>query len=105
MLLVPALAVVVFVAIYPLGKTIYQSFTDQEFLALEPAQWVGLQNYRDLLDDTIFRDAVWTTLKFTVITVAFEFALGLAIALVVNSKFRGRGVMRAVMLVPWAIHA
>ena len=46
MLLVPALAVVVLVAIYPLGKTIYQSFTDQEFLALEPAQWVGLQNYR-----------------------------------------------------------
>ena len=89
MLLVPALAVVVLVAIYPLGKTIYQSFTDQEFLALEPAQWVGLQNYQDLLDDTIFRDAVWTTLKFTVITVAFEFALGLAIALVVNSKLQG----------------
>ena len=103
LLLVPSLAVVAFVAIYPLGKTVYQSFTDQQFLALEPAQWVGLQNYRDLLDDTIFRDAVWTTLKFTVITVAFEFALGLAIALVVNSKFRGRGVMRAVMLVPWAI--
>lgn len=102
-LLLPALAVVAFVAIYPLGKTVYQSFTDQEFLALEPAQWVGLQNYRDLLDDTIFRDAVWTTMKFTLITVAFEFALGLTIALVVNSNFRGRGVMRAVMLVPWAI--
>ncbi len=103
MLLLPSLAVVAFVAIYPLGKTIYQSFTDQQFLALEPAQWVGLQNYRDLLDDTIFRDAVWTTIKFTLITVAFEFALGLTIALVVNSRFRGRGIMRAVMLVPWAI--
>ena len=69
-LLVPSLAVVALVAIYPLGKTVYQSFTDQEFLALEPAQWVGLQNYRDLWNDTIFRDAVWTTLKFTLITVA-----------------------------------
>ena len=49
LLLVPALAVVAFVAIYPLGKTIYQSFTDQEFLALEPTKWVGLQNYRELL--------------------------------------------------------
>jgi trehalose/maltose transport system permease protein len=102
-LLLPSLAVVAFVAIYPLGKTIYQSFTDQQFLELEPANWVGLQNYRDLLDDTIFRDAIWTTIKFTLITVAFEFALGLTIALVVNSKFKGRGVMRAVMLVPWAI--
>ena len=70
---------------------------------LEPTQWVGLQNYRDLWHDTIFRSSVWTTVKFTLITVGFEFALGLAIALVVNSSFKGRGVMRAVMLVPWAI--
>ena len=39
----PSLAVVAFVAIYPLGKTVYQSFTDQQFLALEPANWVGLR--------------------------------------------------------------
>ena len=43
------------------------------------------------------------TVKFTVVTVSFEFVLGLIIALVVNSSFKGRGVMRAVMLVPWAI--
>jgi trehalose/maltose transport system permease protein len=103
LLLVPSLAVVAFVAIYPLGKTFYQSFTDQEFLALEPTHWVGLQNYRDLLHDTVFRSAVWKTVEFTLITVGFEFVLGLTIALVVNSSFKGRGVMRAVMLVPWAI--
>ena len=56
LLLLPALAVVAFVAIYPLGKTIYQSFTNQEFLAgIEPTKWVGLQNYTDLWHDTIFR--------------------------------------------------
>src|SRR3954471_16803114 len=103
MLLLPSLAVVALVAMYPLGKTIYQSFTDQEFLALLPTQWVGLQNYKDLWHDTEFRHSIWVTIKFTLITVTFEFALGLTIALVVNSKFKGRGVMRAVMLVPWAI--
>jgi trehalose/maltose transport system permease protein len=104
LLLVPALAVVGFVAIYPLGKTVYQSFTNQEFLAgLEPTKWVGIDNYRELWHDTIFRDTVVLTIKFTAITVGFEFVLGLIIALVVNSGFRGRGVMRAVMLVPWAI--
>src|SRR6266545_4094438 len=104
LLLLPALAAVGFVAMYPLGKTIYQSFTNQEFLAgLEPTKWVGLQNYRDLWHDTVFRDSVWTTVKFTLITVAFEFVLGFIIALVVNSSFKGRGLMRAVMLVPWAI--
>ncbi|MFL5922469.1 MAG: carbohydrate ABC transporter permease [Gaiellaceae bacterium] len=103
-LLLPSLAVVAFVALYPLGKTVYQSFTNQEFLAgLEPTKRVGLENYRTLWHDTFFRDAAWLTLKFTLITVSFEFVLGLIIALVVNSSFKGRGVMRAVMLVPWAI--
>jgi trehalose/maltose transport system permease protein len=104
MMLTPALLVVGFVALYPLGVTIYQSFTNEQFLAgITPTEWVGLQNYKDLIHDSVFRNSVWVTVKFTVITVVFEFVLGLIIALVVNSGFKGRGVMRAVMLVPWAI--
>jgi trehalose/maltose transport system permease protein len=103
-MLSPALIAVGIVALYPLGKTIQQSFTNQQFLGgIEPTKYVGLKNYRDLIDDTIFRDTIWLTVKFTVITVSFEFLLGLIIALVVNSSFKGRGAMRAVMLVPWAI--
>ncbi len=103
-MLSPALIAVGIVALYPLGKTIQQSFTNQQFLGgIEPTKYVGLKNYRDLIDDTIFRDTIWVTVKFTVITVSFEFLLGLIIALVVNSSFKGRGAMRAVMLVPWAI--
>jgi trehalose/maltose transport system permease protein len=104
MMLTPALLVVGFVALYPLGVTIYQSFTNEQFLSgITPTEWVGLQNYKDLIHDTVFRNSVWVTIKFTVITVVFEFVLGLVIALVVNSGFKGRGLMRAVMLVPWAI--
>jgi trehalose/maltose transport system permease protein len=107
LLLLPALAAVAFVAIYPLGKTIYQSFTNEEFLAgITPTKWVGLDNYfgpAGVVHDTIFKNAIIETVKFTVITVTIEFALGLLIALVVNSRFKGRGLMRAVMLVPWAI--
>jgi trehalose/maltose transport system permease protein len=103
-LMAPALAAVGFVALYPLGLTVWQSFTNEQFLrGLQPIEWIGLENYRNLLEDTIFRDSVVTTVKFTVITVFFEFVLGMIIALVVNSSFKGRGVMRAVMLVPWAI--
>jgi trehalose/maltose transport system permease protein len=103
-LLLPAIAAVGFVAFYPLGQTVYYSFTDQQFLAgIEPTKWVGLENYKDLIHDTLFRDAVVLTIKFTVITVIFEFVLGMIIALTVNSGFKGRGVMRAMMLVPWAI--
>ena len=105
LLLLPALAAVTFVAIYPLGKTVYQSFTNEEFLT-PGSKWVGLDNYfgpLGVIHDAIFKDAIILTVKFTLITVAFEFALGLVIALVVNSSFKGRGLMRAVMLVPWAI--
>jgi trehalose/maltose transport system permease protein len=103
-LLLPALAVVAFVAFYPLGKTVYYSFTDQQFLSgLQPTKWIGLRNYKDLIHDTDFRNSIWVTVKFTLITVSFEFVLGMIIALVVNSNFKGRGPMRAVMLVPWAI--
>ncbi len=104
LMLTPALVVMALVAFYPLGQTVYDSFTDRQFLGgLEPTRWVGLDNYRDLIHDTIFRDAVVVTVKFTVITVSIELVLGMIIALVVNSGFKGRGVMRAVMLVPWAI--
>ena len=105
LLLLPALAAVAFVAIFPLAKTIYQSFTDEEFLT-PGSKWVGLDNYfgeLGVLHDAAFRHSVVVTVKFTLITVAFEFALGLVIALVVSSNFKGRGLMRAVMLVPWAI--
>ena len=94
LLLLPALAAVAFVALYPLGKTIYQSFTNQEFLAgIQPTKWVGLDNYfgpAGVIHDTIFKNAIIETIKFTVITVTFEFVLGLIIALVVNSRFKGQ---------------
>ena len=103
-MLTPALVLVGFVALYPLGQTVYQSFTDQQFLAgITPTKWIGLKNYSDLIHDSIFRQSIVETVKFTVITVFFEFVLGMIIALAVNSNFKGRGVMRAVMLIPWAI--
>jgi trehalose/maltose transport system permease protein len=101
-MLLPALLIVGFVAFFPLGRTIYQSFTDEQFLG-GTVHWVGLKNFRNLIHDVDFRNSIVVTVKFTVITVAFEFVLGMIIALVVNSAFKGRGVMRAVMLVPWAI--
>lgn len=103
MMLFPTLAVVAVVAFWPLIQTIYQSFTDARFNSTTPTHFIGLKNYSDLLQDTIFRQAIWVTIKFTVITVVFEFILGLIIAMVVNSNFKGRGLTRAIMLVPWAM--
>ena len=103
LLLIPTLAGVAFVALVPLVETVRLSFTDARLASARPTSWVGLRNYLDLVQDRAFLDSIWLTVKFTAITVAFEFVLGMLIALVVNSNFRGRGLMRTAMLVPWAI--
>jgi trehalose/maltose transport system permease protein len=102
-LLAPSLLVVTVVALIPLLQTVYQSFTNARLASERPIQFVGLRNYSDLLSDGDFLHSIWVTVQFTIVTVAFEFVLGLVVALVVNSNFKGRGPMRAAMLVPWAI--
>jgi trehalose/maltose transport system permease protein len=102
-LLIPSLLVVALVALVPLLQTIYQSFTNARLASQRPVEFVGLQNYIDLIQDPAWWHSVLVTVEFTLMTVIFEFILGMIIALVVNSNFRGRGPMRAAMLVPWAI--
>lgn len=102
-LLAPSLLVVALVALVPLLQTISQSFTNARLASDRPVSFVGLTNYANLVTDTDFLRSIWTTIQFSIVTVVFEFLLGLLIALVVNSNFKGRGIMRAAMLVPWAI--
>ncbi|WP_437949749.1 sugar ABC transporter permease [Sorangium sp. So ce296] len=101
--LLPTLVVVAFVALYPLAQTFYLSFTNARLGTGEPATLVGAQNYVDLVQDSYFHDAVLLTVFFTVVTVLSELALGLGVALLVNSQFKGRSAVRAAMLIPWAI--
>jgi ABC-type sugar transport system permease subunit len=64
---------------------------------------VGAENYTDLLTDPVARDSILTTVLFIAVTVSLELFLGLGVALVLNQTFRGRGLLRAVVLIPWAI--
>ncbi|AWI59899.1 carbohydrate ABC transporter permease [Sinorhizobium fredii] len=114
--LAPTLLVLALVAGWPLVRTIYFSFTDASLTNLAGAEFVGFQNYlswitlksgrtiyKGLLADPAWWNAVWNTLKFTVISVSIETALGLVVALVLNAHFPGRGLVRAAILIPWAI--
>ncbi len=156
-LLIPTLTIFILVAARPLEQTFIRSLTDKRFAGSGVPQFVGLENYMDLLSiridrvscregdspgtcsgrwqsidrellqegyrtvwnfpvpfssnesyaisglDDDFIGSIGTTLIFAVVSVTFELLIGLFIAVVVNSRFRGRGLMRAVMLVPWAI--
>ncbi len=102
--LLPSLLVLLLVAAYPLWRTFQLSFYQVSILEfpLKPS-WVGLDNYRYLLADPYWWVSLKNTGVFTVISVALETVLGLGIAMVVNARFVGRGMMRTAMLVPWAI--
>lgn len=94
-------------SVRPNGSTRWESIDRALLLEGYRTVWnIGLWGERSIaisgLDDD-FLGSVITTLQFTVISVSLELVIGLFMALVVNSRFIGRGIMRAVMLVPWAI--
>jgi trehalose/maltose transport system permease protein len=101
--LAPALMVLALVAGWPLLRTIWLSFTDARLDTLDPPGFVGLLNYRFLLEDADWWRAVRNTAVFAAVSVTLETLLGLVIALALDARMRGRGLLRAAMLIPWAI--
>lgn len=101
--LAPVLLTLAGIAGWPLARTIWFSLTDARLDALDSFDFVGLENYQFLLTDPDWWVAVRNTLVFAGISVTLETLLGIIIALVLNARMRGRGMLRAAMLIPWAI--
>jgi trehalose/maltose transport system permease protein len=99
----PMLIVLALVAGWPLARTIWFGFTDANLSDLEAAQFIGFVNYLYLLQDPDWWNAVWNTVVFATASVTTETILGMAIALALNAHFGGRGLLRAAVLIPWAI--
>lgn len=102
----PMLVVMLLVAGWPLCRTLWFSLTDADLKDLGAARFVGFDNYWGefgVLADPDWWRAVGNTLWFTGISVAIETVLGTVVALVLNADFPGRSVVRAAVLVPWAI--
>lgn len=116
--LLPMLIMLLLVAAWPLFRSISFSFTDAtaDTLFNGQSQWVGFDNYlerrvrsngevrwRGVLVDADWWNAVWNTIRFSVVSVSLEAFFGLLVALVLNMEFKGRGLVRAAILIPWAI--
>jgi len=101
--LTPMLVVLALVAGWPLAKTIAYGFTDASLIDPASARFVGFDNFAYLLLDANWWTAVRNTVVFAVVSVSLETVLGLVIALALNAQFRGRGGLRAAILIPWAI--
>jgi multiple sugar transport system permease protein len=103
LLLSPALAVIALVAAYPIGYAIWLSLT--EYSVRVPGKWrfVGFDNYTEAFASSEFWESVKNTFIFTGLSVSLELAIGLGMALAMHAAFKGRGLLRTVVLVPWAV--
>lgn len=99
---VPVVAAFAAVAFVPIALAAWLSLR-RHVLVFHEDRFVGLANYRVLLHDPRFFSALGNTAYFTVVSVALELLIGLPIALLLQRTFRGRGLLRAAVLVPWAL--
>jgi len=100
--MVPGAIVLVLFMAYPFGLGIYLSLTDK-LVGFADFSYVGLENYRYLLTDSIFRQTVKNTFVYSFFTVPFKLVLGLGLALVLNQSFRFSRFLRAGLLLPWIV--
>ncbi|HEX4299112.1 MAG TPA: sugar ABC transporter permease, partial [Devosia sp.] len=114
--LLPMMIALIVVAGWPLYRTIYFSFTDASLQNLPGAKFIGFHNYfswitlksgktfySGVLADPQWWNAVWNTVRFAFFSVLLETIFGTIVALVLNAEFPGRGIVRAAILIPWAI--
>jgi multiple sugar transport system permease protein len=102
LLVAPAFLLRLTTAAYPIFETILQSFTNLDIIK-NTKSYIGLQNYQTMMGDFQVRSAVYFTILLIVFSTLGDLIVGMVIALLLDSKFRGRGFARTINLIPWAI--
>ena len=103
-MVLPAVGTILLIALFPLAWTVWESLHLHDLrMPWLGRPFIGLDNYLEALGDQRFREALVHTLLFTLASVTLELTLGCVLALAMNRAFRGRGLVRAAILVPWAI--
>ena len=105
LLLIPALLPVVILSVIPLVRGIYLGFTDSRAGLGVPTNFIGLDNFRTLLDDELFVNSFKIGLIWSVAVTAIGFCFALGLALLLTQDLRGRWLARSLALVPWAMPA
>ncbi len=100
--LFPVLILVIIFTVYPFGYAVYNSLF-QILLVLPITPFVGLKNYVEVVSSPYFLESLTNTLLFAVVTAPITILISLGVARLLLTRFVGRGVVRAVVLLPWAI--
>jgi len=101
--LLPALLFTILLTQVPFVMSIWYSLTDWKVVPPGPREFVGFENYANLVKDGFFRDAVWVSVQLTVAPVLGSLALGAAFAVLLDRKFFGQGVVRTLIITPFLL--
>jgi ABC-type sugar transport system permease subunit len=101
LLVLPEVLLLAALMAYPFFYAIFVSFTDR--VVGNAGHWIGLANFRYLWQSSSFDAAVWNTVVLVVASDALKLVIGLGLALLVNQRFRGRGLFRSFLILPWAM--
>jgi len=102
----PSVALIALVAAYPIGYAVWLSLHQYSVRQAGLSRWAEpniWSNYSNVLSDDDFIESIRNTFVFTVFSVGFELLIGLGMALAMHAAFKGRGLLRTVVLVPWAV--
>jgi multiple sugar transport system permease protein len=103
MLILPALIMLLLVFAYPILRAFWLSLFTQNLGTQLKLVFSGLDNYGRMIGDGRFWQSMWNTTVFTSASVLLELIIGMGVALVLNQSFRGRGIVRTISLLPWAL--
>ena len=104
LLLMPMIAIMATVTGFPLLNTVWLAFTDADLTGQGyDWNWSGLENFAYIIDDSDFHAALGHTFYFTVVSVSVEVVLGVLVALLLDQEFFGRTLVRALLILPWAL--
>jgi multiple sugar transport system permease protein len=99
----PALIAITLLAAYPIVNSAWISLHRYNLKRPNVFRFVGLENFASIVEAPEFWSALWITVQFTLLVVVTVSVLGVLVALLLNQPFRGRGFVRALVLLPWAI--
>ncbi len=105
LLVSPAIILILLMAVYPAVEAVRLSTFDVTLLNFDRAEQVGVDNYTKALSDDVFVDSLWKTFRWVGVVAAFQMLIALPIALFLNIDFKGRGVVRAAVLIPYIVPA
>ena len=101
--MVPSIVLLLVTLAYPIFYTINISFSSFDLTTFGAGEWVGWSNYEEVLSDYRFWDALHVTLVYLVIALPLQIVLGFSIAFLINVEWKGRGVVRALFIIPMVV--